>query len=81
MAEIQSGCGRPTIAKKTGVEQVANSIPMTKEETQKMIRVGKPAPAFSAPAFFEGKFTRVNLEDYKGQWVSLCFYPGDFTFV
>ena len=29
----------------------------------------------------KSKFTNVNLEDYKGKWVLLCFYPGDFTFV
>lgn len=46
-----------------------------------MIKVGKPAPEFTAPAFYEGKFTSVSLEDYKGKWVLLCFYPGDFTFV
>ena len=46
-----------------------------------MIRVGKPAPTFTAQAFHEGKFVEVNLEDYKGKWVLLCFYPGDFTFV
>ncbi|MBU0512019.1 MAG: redoxin domain-containing protein, partial [Chloroflexi bacterium] len=21
------------------------------------------------------------LSDYRGQWVVVCFYPGDFTFV
>ncbi|NLY73316.1 MAG: redoxin domain-containing protein [Tissierellia bacterium] len=46
-----------------------------------MIMVGKPAPVFKAPAYHNGAFTEVNLEDYKGQWVVLCFYPGDFTFV
>lgn len=46
-----------------------------------MITVGKPAPLFTAPAFHEGKFTNVNLEDYRGKWVLLYFYPGDFTFV
>ncbi|NLB23148.1 MAG: redoxin domain-containing protein [Clostridium sp.] len=46
-----------------------------------MIKVGQQAPQFTAPAFHEGKFIDVNLEDYKGKWVVLCFYPGDFTFV
>jgi peroxiredoxin (alkyl hydroperoxide reductase subunit C) len=46
-----------------------------------MPMVGKPAPLFTAPAYHQGKFTDVNLEDFKGQWVMLCFYPGDFTFV
>jgi peroxiredoxin (alkyl hydroperoxide reductase subunit C) len=43
--------------------------------------VTKKAPAFSAMAFHQGKIRRVNLEDYKGKWLVLCFYPGDFTFV
>ncbi len=43
--------------------------------------VGKPAPAFKAEAFHKGKITKINLEDYKGKWVVICFYPGDFTFV
>lgn len=46
-----------------------------------MIRVGKPAPLFTAPAFYNGQFINVSLDDYKGKWVLLCFYPGDFTFV
>lgn len=46
-----------------------------------MISVGKPAPDFTAPAYFGGKFVSVRLSEYLGKWVSLCFYPGDFTFV
>jgi len=44
-------------------------------------RVGKPAPDFTAAAYFEGGFKEVKLSDYRGKWVVLCFYPGDFTFV
>lgn len=46
-----------------------------------MARVGKPAPDFEANAFQNGKFKNIKLSDYKGRWVALCFYPGDFTFV
>jgi len=46
-----------------------------------LAKVGKPAPDFEANAFVNGGFTTVKLSDYKGKWVSLCFYPGDFTFV
>ncbi len=52
-----------------------------KEETKQMVKIGKPAPMFKAPAYKDGIFTEVNLEDYKGKWTLLCFYPGDFTFV
>jgi peroxiredoxin (alkyl hydroperoxide reductase subunit C) len=44
-------------------------------------KVGKAAPDFEANAFQNGKFTTMKLSDYKGRWVALCFYPGDFTFV
>lgn len=44
-------------------------------------QVGKPAPDFEANGFVAGKFKNITLSDYKGQWVVLCFYPGDFTFV
>ena len=46
-----------------------------------MAMVGKPAPDFEAGAFIEGGFKNVKLSDYKGSWIVLCFYPGDFTFV
>jgi peroxiredoxin (alkyl hydroperoxide reductase subunit C) len=46
-----------------------------------MIKVGKKAPDFEAPAYHRGKFTSVKLSDHLGKWVVLCFYPGDFTFV
>jgi peroxiredoxin (alkyl hydroperoxide reductase subunit C) len=45
-------------------------------------RVGKEAPDFEASAYISGEgFKNVKLSDYRGQWVVLCFYPGDFTFV
>jgi len=53
-----------------------------KDEVLKMMaRVGKEAPDFEANAFQGGAFKNVKLSDYRGQWVVLCFYPGDFTFV
>ena len=45
------------------------------------VQVGKKAPDFQAPAFYEGEFKKIKLSDYLGKWVVLCFYPGDFTFV
>lgn len=44
-------------------------------------RVGKPAPDFEAHAYVDGGFRPIKLSDYKGKWVVMCFYPGDFTFV
>lgn len=45
------------------------------------VLVGRSAPTFKASAFHDGAFKQVQLEDYRGKWVVLCFYPGDFTFV
>jgi peroxiredoxin (alkyl hydroperoxide reductase subunit C) len=45
------------------------------------VLVGKKAPSFKAIAVFSGKFKQISLEDYKGQYVILFFYPLDFTFV
>ena len=45
------------------------------------VKIGKQAPDFEANAFHEGGFKKVKLSDYKGKWVVICFYPGDFTFV
>ena len=44
-------------------------------------RVGKIAPAFKATAVVDGAFQEVSLDDYKGQYVVLFFYPLDFTYV
>lgn len=81
--EIKVGCGSSNNQDNTKdiIKEEKNiNLKLTKEEP-KMIKVGKPAPLFTAQAFHEGKFTEVSLEDYKGKWVLLCFYPGDFTFV
>jgi alkyl hydroperoxide reductase subunit AhpC len=41
--------------------------------------VGKKAPTFSATAVVDGEFKPVKLDDYKGQYLVLFFYPLDFT--
>lgn len=46
-----------------------------------MIQIGEKAPSFNAQAFYNGSFKNVSLDDYKGKWVYLFFYGGDFTFV
>lgn len=76
------GCSKATTSTQA-VKEVdkTNQRDYLKEEKKNMIMVGKPAPTFTAPAYHKGDFTEVNLEDYKGKWVLLCFYPGDFTFV
>lgn len=46
-----------------------------------MIRLNIKAPEFKAQAYHKNAFKEVNLEDYKGKFVVLFFYPADFTFV
>lgn len=46
------------------------------------LRVGQPAPDFSATAVYDMEFKTVKLSDYRGKkYVVLFFYPLDFTFV
>jgi hypothetical protein len=52
-----------------------------KEIEMTSARVGHEAPDFEAAAYVGGGFKMVKLSDYRGQWVVVCFYPGDFTFV
>lgn len=78
--EFKPGCQRPSI-KKVQVETEVIADPAVKEAKKTMIKVGKPAPDFTAAAFHKGKFVNVSLSEFKGKWVILCFYPGDFTFV
>jgi hypothetical protein len=79
--EFGPGCQRPAIKKQNVEIKVLEGQLPIKEEMKTMIKVGKPAPDFTASAFYQGKFVNVSLSEYIGKWVLLCFYPGDFTFV
>jgi hypothetical protein len=78
--EFKPGCQRPPIKKPTPETAPIAEIDV-KEAKQSMVKLGKPAPDFTAAGFYNGKFANFNLSEYKGKWVLLCFYPGDFTFV
>ena len=83
MPEPTDSCVKP--ARGPIVPEAAVTASVTSQDHKEVIkmiaRVGKPAPDFEANAFVEGGFKPVKLSDYKGKWVVLCFYPGDFTFV
>ena len=89
--EFGTGCSRPEIKKEVDRAKQNGKAKEPKEEVRvnqveskgemQMIKVGKAAPGFTAPGFFKGKFMNFSLEEYKGKWVVVCFYPGDFTFV
>lgn len=44
-------------------------------------RIGHEVPSFTTDAYYKGEFTKVSLDDYKGKWKLVFFYPLDFTFV
>ncbi|PIR06499.1 MAG: peroxiredoxin [Candidatus Komeilibacteria bacterium CG11_big_fil_rev_8_21_14_0_20_36_20] len=43
--------------------------------------IGAQTPQFTAEAYHEKQIKKINLADYKGQWIILFFYPADFSFV
>lgn len=84
MAEPTDSCVTPAKGPIAAAETASSATPVTfdlQEVSRMVARVGKPAPDFEASAFVDGGFRNVKLSDYKGQWVVVCFYPGDFTFV
>ena len=83
MSEPNDGCVKPArgpISPSAESEPADGAAPSQELRTM-LARVGKPAPDFEANAFVGGGFKPIKFSDYKGQWVVLCFYPGDFTFV
>src|SRR5512137_2613283 len=43
--------------------------------------IGKKIPDLHFDVLSGGKITKGNFADYRGKWLVLFFYPGDFTFV
>jgi peroxiredoxin len=76
---VQTAAG-PIAPKPSGQAAVDSKVIQQKEETMSVM-VGKEAPDFEAAAFVEGGFKNIRLSEFRGKWVMLCFYPGDFTFV
>ena len=82
MPEAKDGCVQPAKGPVAAqAEKSAAGAEIAQEVRKVTAQVGKPAPDFEASAFVDGGFKNIKLSDYKGQWVVLCFYPGDFTFV
>jgi hypothetical protein len=84
MTEAKDSCVQPAkgpILKPEAVEGALSGTQERREALKMIARVGKPAPDFEASAYVDGGFKNVKLSDYKGKWVVICFYPGDFTFV
>jgi len=82
MEKPKDGCVSPAKGPISAPKEESDSpVNVRMEEAKMTAQVGKPAPDFEANAFHNGEFKNVKLSDYKGQWVVICFYPGDFTFV
>jgi peroxiredoxin (alkyl hydroperoxide reductase subunit C) len=84
MAKMKDGCVKP--ARGVIATEAASPAPGRKTTSDEVktvqARVGNEAPDFEANAFVAGEgFKPIRLSDYKGKWIVLCFYPGDFTFV
>jgi peroxiredoxin (alkyl hydroperoxide reductase subunit C) len=83
MAEQKDGCVKPSRGPIGITNAEAGEAIQTnhKEGSAMMAKVGKQAPDFEASAYVDGGFKNITLSEFKGKWVVLCFYPGDFTFV
>ena len=85
MPELKDGCVKPArgpIVAESASETAAARASPSPQVSEMLARVGKEAPDFEANAFVKGTgFMPVRLSDYKGKWIVVCFYPGDFTFV
>lgn len=77
---VQPAAG-PLLSQPIPSEAASESQTMEKEVEMSLARVGHEAPDFEAAAYVDGGFKNIKLSDYRGQWVVVCFYPGDFTFV
>ena len=81
MAEQPAGCVEPTQGPIFEVEEKQETGTTVKEVSMEQAKVGKTAPDFQLSGFHKGEFKNFTLSDYKGKWIVVCFYPGDFTFV
>ena len=84
MPKEKNGCVKPAggpVMPEQGAGSSAGETPV-KEVKRMRPLVGSQALDFEANAYVAGEgFKLVKLSDYKGKWIVLCFYPGDFTFV
>lgn len=46
-----------------------------------MVKLGEKIENFTADAYVAGEFKKISLEEFKGKYVVLFFYPLDFTFI
>jgi alkyl hydroperoxide reductase subunit AhpC len=69
-----------------GAEHAAHAGPDVPSHDEMMLAttlLNRPAPAFKGQAYFSGfsgeGFKEISLDDYKGKWLVLFFFPAAFT--
>jgi hypothetical protein len=84
LPQQKDGCVKPARGPIAPAPQPAPGGAATSppSEVKMTARVGSEAVDFEANAYVEDAgFQPVKLSAFKGKWIVLCFYPGDFTFV
>jgi peroxiredoxin (alkyl hydroperoxide reductase subunit C) len=82
MSKEKDSCVQPATGPIVPEEASTESVAVEVKKEKVPMYVGKEAPDFETSAYIQGEgFKNVKLSDYRGKWVLLCFYPGDFTFV
>ncbi len=84
MSTLKDGCVKPARGPITAdaAPEKGPGTGVIQEVKQVLAKVGQEAIDFEASAFIAGEgFKPVRLSEYKGKWIVICFYPGDFTFV
>ncbi|CAK9824535.1 Thioredoxin-dependent peroxide reductase, mitochondrial [Anthophora retusa] len=67
--------------KRPTLKEYARSFSVSTKFFSCQLQIQQPAPDFSGTAVVDGDFKEIKLNDYKGKYVVLFFYPLDFTFV
>jgi len=75
------GCVKPQAKVKNILEKNVEVDIDLKEDKKSMVKVGREVANFELSGYHKGEFKQFSLDEFKGKWVILCFYPGDFTFV
>lgn len=81
MGEEPTSCVEPFAGPMVPEAEQGPTRGEAKEVKMPSVRVGQEAPDFELSAYIDGGFKNIKLSNYRGKWVVLCFYPGDFTFV
>jgi peroxiredoxin (alkyl hydroperoxide reductase subunit C) len=74
-------CAVTILSSAAVVNASSHSPAVSEKHVRPSHEVGSIAPAFTLDAVENLEFRKISLSDFRGKWVVLFFYPGDFTFV